>query len=87
MSGSVSGHRLVFSSPRGPIGRGEAARVDVLDAADRRLRTGFHGYEPAEGIRWTQRDAELPFGPFAEFAAAPRLELQLGGAMRYPAGQ
>jgi len=52
---------------------------------DPRLAEGFHDYEPAEGIRWTNGRAMLA----PEVLAVPgrgalKLVLTLGGATRYP---
>ena len=49
-----------------------AAKFTLLEAADERLTAGFHGYEPAEGLRWTDGYAELPIEAFARFDGARR---------------
>ena len=62
----------------------QARRLRVLDAADPTLDTGFHDYETAEAIRWTQGDARLPAELFAGFTGPLLVELQLGGSTQYP---
>ena len=37
----------------------------TIEASDASLCTGFHGYEPDEGIRWTTGDALMPADHFA----------------------
>jgi hypothetical protein len=55
-----------------------------IEAADRRLTEGFHGYDPADNLRWTNGDATLPADMFAGFAKVTTLELHLGCATTYP---
>jgi hypothetical protein len=61
----------------------QGTRVVSLDADDERLTEGFHGYEPAEHIRWTDGQAELPAATFAGFGAGALVTLHLGGDTRY----
>ena len=78
--------------PRSPAaGRGAAAGGDPpgrqVHAAGRRRRTadvGFHDYEPAEGLRWTDGYAELPAETFARFDRGAEVMLHLGGTTQYP---
>ncbi|HQT77741.1 MAG: hypothetical protein B7Z80_09165 [Rhodospirillales bacterium 20-64-7] len=62
------------------------ARLAVIDAGDDRLADGFHDYEPALGIRWTNGDAILPAVVLAGFQGGGiTVTLTLGGTTRYPA--
>ena len=62
----------------------QGAKFMLLDADDDRLTTGFHGYEPADNLRWTEGYAELPIDAFARFDSGAEVTLHLGGATRYP---
>jgi len=44
-------------------------RVTLMEAADGRLKTGFHGYELDAGLRWTNGDAVLPLDLFTDVTA------------------
>jgi antigen 43 len=55
-----------------------------LDADDERLTAGFHDYEPADDLRWTDGYAELPPEMFARFDRGAQVMLHLGGTTRYP---
>jgi hypothetical protein len=59
-------------------------RMVVFDAADDRLTVGFHDYEPADGLRWTDGCADLPIETFARFDKGAEVMLHLGGATQYP---
>ena len=59
-------------------------RLTLIEADDERLTEGFHPYEPADNIRWTNGDAALPIEAFAGFGAGAMVELHLGGATVYP---
>jgi hypothetical protein len=81
---------LGFARDSRPLGVGlrritirQGSRLSCLDAADDRLDAGFHGYEPAERLRWTDGSAELPPALFAGFATGAEVMLQLDGTMRY----
>jgi hypothetical protein len=81
---------LGFARDSRPLGVGlrwvtirQGSRAIRLGADDDRLNTGFHGYEPAEHLRWTDGSAELPAELFAGFATGAEVMLQLDGAMRY----
>ena len=58
--------------------------LTLIEANDERLTEGFHDYEPAENIRWTNGDAALPIDALAGFGANALVELHLGGATIYP---
>jgi hypothetical protein len=59
-------------------------RLTLIEADDERLTEGFHPYEPADNIRWTNGDAALPIEALAGFGAGTLVELHLGGATVYP---
>jgi hypothetical protein len=60
-------------------------KLKVLDAADERLATGFHGYEDSDRLRWTNGHAALPIEAFARFDNGSEVKLYLGGKTRYRA--
>jgi hypothetical protein len=62
----------------------QGARFMQLDADDERLTEGFHHYEPADRLRWTDGCARLPAEAFARFDKGAEVMLHLGGATRYP---
>ena len=62
----------------------QGARFMQLDADDERLTAGFHDYEPADRLRWTNGYAELPIEAFSRFDKGAEVMLHLGGATRYP---
>ena len=59
--------------------------VRVMKADDPALTDGFHGFEPAQGHRWTDGEATIPPALFARMDGAVELLLCLGGTTRYPA--
>jgi hypothetical protein len=59
------------------------SRVHVIEAADDRLVEGFHLYEAANGLRWTDGDAVLPAALFADFGGRVEVTLQLQGTTQY----
>ena len=59
------------------------ARNRSIEADDARLQDGFHPFEPDNGIRWTDGDAALPAELFEGVDGAHRIDVTLGGAMRY----
>ena len=63
----------------------KGVRLRVMEAEDPSLSGGFHGFEPALGLRWTDGDATLPAALFEGFDGAMELVLHLGGSARYPA--
>ena len=56
----------------------------LIDADDERLTAGFHDYEPAENIRWTDGHGELPIQAFARFDEGAKVVVYLGGSTWYP---
>ena len=59
--------------------------VPRINPNDERLSAGFHAFEPAKGLRWTNGDATLPTEVFAGFTAPLELVLHVGASTRYPA--
>jgi hypothetical protein len=62
----------------------QGAKFMLIDADDERLTAGFHDYEPAEIIRWTNGYAELPIQAFARFDEGAEVAVHLGPSTRYP---
>jgi hypothetical protein len=62
----------------------QGAKFMLFDADDERLTTGFHDYEPADRLRWTDGHAELPIDAFARFDQGAEVMLHLGGTTHYP---
>ncbi len=48
------------------------------------LADGYHDYEPADDIRWTTGDAEVPISLFAGMTALGILTVDLGPRTQYP---
>jgi hypothetical protein len=61
----------------------KGSRCRMVGAEDARLTDGFHPFEAAEGIRWTNGDALLPGELFAGFKGEFEVAIQLGGATSY----
>jgi hypothetical protein len=59
-------------------------RCEVVDAADARLGQGFHTFEAAISVRWTDGDAVLPATLFGAFDGPMQVVLHIGGTTRYP---
>ncbi|HTW71161.1 MAG TPA: Hint domain-containing protein [Acetobacteraceae bacterium] len=59
------------------------ARMQVIEAANPLLTDGFHGFEPADHIRWTDGDGVLPSELLTGFPGAVVLDVYLGGTTRY----
>jgi hypothetical protein len=55
----------------------------LVQAADDRLRDGFHGYEPDAGIRWTNGNALLPADLFSQSSTRFGIELLISGTTWY----
>jgi hypothetical protein len=90
---SRAGSPCELGFARDPRGLGVALRRVVirqgdtfmrLDADDERLTEGFHEYEPAEDLRWTDGSAELPVETLGRFYEGPEVTLHLGGTTQYP---
>ncbi len=91
--GSRSGVPAELGTVRDPRSLGVALRrvtvqqgrkFMLFDADDERLTAGFHGYEPADRLRWTDGSGALPGDVFAGFDKGAEVMVQLGGATRYP---
>jgi hypothetical protein len=65
------------------VSQGEQVRR--IEAGSPMLTEGFHAYEPADAIRWTDGDAAVPASLFDGFSAPHELVLRLGGATSYVA--
>jgi hypothetical protein len=61
----------------------QGSKSRVMWADDPRLTTGFHAYEPADGIRWTGGDAVVPDGLFGGFGGPLELVIECGGVTQY----
>ncbi|MBS0560208.1 MAG: Hint domain-containing protein [Proteobacteria bacterium] len=55
----------------------------MIGAADARLSVGFHGYEPADDLRWTDGDAALPADLLAGLGGPVEITLVLAGRTAY----
>jgi hypothetical protein len=62
----------------------QGTRFRIIEAADGSLTEGFHPFEIADGLRWTDGDAALPAALFEGFDGLMELVLHLGGTTRYP---
>ena len=74
--------RLGLGVRRVSVHRGN--EIATIRAHDRRLTDGFHQYEAACDVRWTDGDAALPAEAFAPFEGAVTVVVHLGAATRYP---
>jgi hypothetical protein len=63
----------------------EARRQRAVNAEAPSLTDGYHAFEAADGIRWTDGDAAVPAELFAGMSGPGMLMVQLGGATRYVA--
>jgi Hint domain len=62
----------------------QGTRFRTLEAADASLSEGFHEFEPANGLRWTDGDAVLPTALFEGFGDPMELVLHIGCTTCYP---
>ncbi|HEX4365349.1 MAG TPA: Hint domain-containing protein [Rhodopila sp.] len=62
----------------------QGTKFDVVPAEDARLTDGFHPYEAAGNLRWTDGYAALPIEAFTRFTGAMEVVLHLAGTTRYP---
>jgi hypothetical protein len=58
-------------------------RETTIEADDARLVDGFHAFEAADAIRWTNGEAVVPDALFDAMTSSANLLLHLGGAMHY----
>ncbi len=61
----------------------QGARFRVVEAEDARLIEGFHAFEVADGLRWTDGNATLSPTLFDGFDGAMELVLHVGGRTSY----
>jgi hypothetical protein len=57
--------------------------VQVIEANDARLDSGFHSFEADNGFRWTSGDAAVPIGAFAGCSGPVTIELAIASTVRY----
>jgi hypothetical protein len=62
----------------------QGSRFRIVRAEDARLLDGYHDYEPAIGIRWTDGDATVPDVLLADFMGQIELVLHIGATAKYP---
>ena len=62
----------------------QGTKFEIVLANDVRLSDGFHAYEDAVNLRWTDGFAALPVDIFAQFSGAVEVVLTLAGTTRYP---
>lgn len=62
----------------------QGTRFRVVEAADARLADGFHGFEPADELRWTDGDAAIPAALFEGFNGQVEVVLRVACTTRYP---
>jgi hypothetical protein len=58
-------------------------RFRIYTASDRALTDGFHAFEPASGMRWTNGDAAIPARLWDAFTGPLEIVLHLGGSTLY----
>jgi hypothetical protein len=61
----------------------QGRHLRALGAADPLLADGFHCYEPAEDLRWTDGDASIPAALFEGLTGPIELTLRLAGKTAY----
>jgi hypothetical protein len=62
----------------------QGTKFVVLKADDAKLTDGFHAYESAKDLRWTDGNAALPPETFARFTSSIEVVLHLAETTRYP---
>ncbi len=62
----------------------QSRRQSAIDANAPSLVSGFHAFEPDNGIRWTDGDAIVPAELFTGMSGPSMLMLHLGAATQYP---
>ncbi len=62
----------------------QGRRMRVMAAEDPALDDGFHGFEPDDGLRWTNGDAAIPAALFDGFEGPMELVLRINGTTQYP---
>jgi Hint domain len=81
--GLARDHRVLGVALR-RIALRQDTRFRIIEAADTSLTDGFHPFENADGLRWTDGDAGVPEALFEGFDGPMELVLHLGGTTRYP---
>jgi hypothetical protein len=66
------------------IALSQGTRFRIIEAADPALTEGFHPFEPADALRWTDGDAALPTALLQGFDGPAELVLHVGATTRYP---
>ena len=61
----------------------QGMRCRVIEAEDPVLAEGFHGFEPDNGLRWTDGDAAVPAALFDGFDGTMELVLHVGCTTQY----
>jgi hypothetical protein len=61
----------------------KGTRFRTINAADERLKDGFHAFEADNGLRWTDGDAVIPTDTYAGFTAPFEVVLHVGATARY----
>jgi hypothetical protein len=59
------------------------SRQRVIEAEAVSLSHGYHAFEPGNGLRWTDGDAEVPAELFSDMAGPAMLIMHLAAATRY----
>jgi hypothetical protein len=62
----------------------QGVRLRTMEASDEALDDGFYPFEADIGARWTDGDARVPTGLFAEAEGVSKLDVVLGGTTHYP---
>jgi hypothetical protein len=62
----------------------QGARCRSIEMTDPALSEGFHGFEPDNGLRWTDGDAALPASLFGASDGPQKLVLYVGATTSYP---
>ena len=62
----------------------QGARCRSIEVTDPTLSEGFHGFEPDNGLRWTDGDAALPEALFDGLDGSKKLVLYVGATTSYP---
>ena len=68
----------------GGIAVRQGTRFVALRADNARLTDGFHAYEAARSLRWTDGYAALPVEAFARFNGGVEVVLDVAETTRYP---
>ena len=65
----------------------QGIRMRVIEAADDRLKDGFHAHEAELDLRWTDGDATIPADIFDGWTGAVAIALRLTGTTSYVADE